>query len=278
MKRGSRILPIPSARRDRPRAPQFGVSRRELLLGLVAGGALPLSGCSLDSRSPGVMSILDKAEALTQGVQRALLSSRTALAPEYPQTAISSYFKPNGSVDPDDPDYVALRQGGFADWKLEVGGLVERPMKLSLAELRQLESRSQITRHDCVEGWSCIGQWKGARLSALLDAAGLKPQARYIAFFCADSLEPSLDASGRYYETIDRIDAYHPQTILAYERNFAPLTVEHGAPLRLRVERQLGYKMAKYVMRVEAIDSFAGIASGRGGYWEDRGYEWYAGI
>ena len=151
-------------------------------------------------------------------------------------------------------------------------------MKLSLAELRQLESRSQITRHDCVEGWSCIGQWKGARLSALLDAAGLKPQARYIAFFCANSLEPSLDASGRYYETIDRIDAFHPQTILAYERNFAPLTVEHGAPLRLRVERQLGYKMAKYVMRVEAIDSFAGIASGRGGYWEDRGYEWYAGI
>ena len=224
------------------------------------------------------MSILDKAEALTESVQRALLSPRTALAREYPQSAISAYFKPNGSVDPDDPAYVALRQNNFADWKLEVGGLVEHPMKLSLDDLRKLESRSQITRHDCVEGWSCIGQWKGARLSALLDAAGLKPQARYIAFFCADSLEPSLDNSGRYYETIDRIDAYHPQTILAYERNFAPLTVDHGAPLRLRVERQLGYKMAKYIMRIEAIDSFAGIAGGRGGYWEDRGYEWYAGI
>ena len=191
---------------------------------------------------------------------------------------IYAYFKPNGSVDPDDPGYVALRQNGFAEWKLDVGGLVERPMKLTLADLRELESRSQITRHDCVEGWSCIGQWKGARLSAVLDVAGLKPQARYIAFFCADTLEQTLDGTGRYYETIDLVDAYHPQTILAYEMNFAPLTVEHGAPLRLRVERQLGYKMAKYVMRIEAIDGFTGIARGRGGFWEDRGYEWYAGI
>ncbi len=288
MSRETRIFPFASAAGarsrfgipgDRPRSPKLGLSRRQMLLGLAAGGgALPLSGCSLDSRSPGVLSILDRAELLTQTVQRALLSTRTALAPEYPQSAISAYFKPNGSVDPDDPAYVALRQGGFADWRLEVGGLVEHPMKLTLSDLRKLDSRSQITRHDCVEGWSCIGQWKGARLSALLNAAGLKPQARYIAFFCADNLDEPHDPNGRYYETIDLVDAYHPQTILAYERNFAPLTVDHGAPLRLRVERQLGYKMAKYIMRIEAIDSFAGIASGRGGYWEDRGYEWYAGI
>ena len=151
-------------------------------------------------------------------------------------------------------------------------------MKLSLADLRALPSRTQITRHDCVEGWSCIGQWTGAQLSALLTAAGLKPQARLIAFFCADTLEQTLDNTGRYYETIDRIDAFHPQTILAYEMNDAPLAVAHGAPLRLRVERQLGYKMAKYVMRIEAIDSFAALGRGRGGFWEDRGYEWYAGI
>ena len=233
-------------------------TRRKLLIGLGLGAAAaPLSACSLDSRSPEVMSILDKAEALTEAVQRALLAPRTALAPEYPPGAISSYFKPNGSVDPDDPAYVAQRQSDFADWKLEVAGLVERPMKLTLADLRAMPSRSQITRHDCVEGWSCIGQWKGAPLSALLDAAGLKPQARYIAFFCADTLEQTLDNTGRYYETIDLIDAYHPQTILAYEMNFAPLPVEHGAPLRLRLERQLGYKMAKYVMRIEAIDGFA---------------------
>ena len=259
--------------------PSARFTRRKLLIGLGLGAAAaPLSACSLDSRSPEVMSILDKAESLTEAVQRALLAPRTALAPEYPPSAISSYFKPNGSVDPDDPAYVAQRQSDFKDWKLEVAGLVERPMKLTLADLRAMPSRSQITRHDCVEGWSCIGQWKGAPLSALLDAAGLKPQTRYIAFFCADTLEQTLDNTGRYYETIDLIDAYHPQTILAYEMNFAPLPVEHGAPLRLRLECQLGYKMAKYVMRIEAIEGFATIARGRGGFWEDRGYEWYAGI
>ena len=254
------------------------LSRRTMLRGLAAGGLLPLAGCSLDSRAPGVMGILDRAEALTLAAQRALFAPRLALAREYSPGSITPYFKPNGSVDPEDPAYVALRQGGFADWKLEVGGLVERPMKLSLAELRALPSRSQITRHDCVEGWSCIGQWKGAQLSALLTAAGLKPQARLIAFFCADSLDDPPDPNDRYYETIDLVDAFHPQTILAYEMNYAPLTVEHGAPLRLRVERQLGYKMAKYVMRIDAIESFARLGGGRGGYWEDRGYEWYAGI
>ena len=259
----------------RPSRPRF--TRRRLLIGLgVGAAAAPLSGC--DAGSPAALRILEKAEGLTKAAQRALLGPRTALAREFPPGAISPYFKPNGSIDPDDPAYVALRQDGFADWKLEVGGLVERPMKLSLADLRALPSRSQITRHDCVEGWSCIGQWKGAQLSALLQTAGLKPQARYIAFFCADTLEQTLDNTGRYYETIDLIDAFHPQTILAYEMNYAPLKVEHGAPLRLRVERQLGYKMAKYIMRIEAIDGFAKISRGRGGFWEDRGYEWYAGI
>ena len=258
---------------------QARFTRRKLLMGLGVGvAAAPLAACSFDTGSPTALNILDKAEAVTKAVQRALLGPETALAPEFPPGAISSYFKPNGSIDPEDPQYVALRQGGFKDWKLEVGGLVERPAKLSLADLRDLPSRSQITRHDCVEGWSCIGQWKGAQLSAVLNAAGLKPQARYIAFFCADTLEETMDNTGRYYETIGLIDAFHPQTILAYEMNFAPLKVEHGAPLRLRVERQLGYKMAKYIMRIEAIDGFAGISRGRGGFWEDRGYEWYAGI
>jgi DMSO/TMAO reductase YedYZ molybdopterin-dependent catalytic subunit len=252
-------------------------NRRKLLMGLGAvAAAAPLSAC--DTGSPAALNILEKAEALTKAAQRALLGPETALAPEYSPGAISAYFKPNGSVDPEDPGYVALRQGGFKDWKLEVGGLVDQPLKLSLSDLRALPSRSQITRHDCVEGWSAIGQWKGAQLSEVLTAAGLKPQARYIAFFCADTLEETLDNTGRYYETIGFIDAFHPQTILAYEMNYAPLKVEHGAPLRLRVERQLGYKMAKYIMRIEAIDDFAKISRGRGGFWEDRGYEWYAGI
>ena len=106
----------------------------------------------------------------------------------------------------------------------------------------------------------------------------MKPQAKYVAFFCADTLELTLDGSGDYYETIDLVDAHHPQTILAYEMNDRPLPVAHGAPIRLRLERQLGYKMAKYVMRIELVDSFAGFGLGKGGYWEDRGYQWYAGI
>ena len=129
-----------------------------------------------------------------------------------------------------------------------------------------------------LEGWSCIGQWTGAKLSAVLQLARLRPQARYLVFHCADTLQQTLDGSGQYYESIDLVDAFHPQTILAYAMDGSALPVPHGAPLRLRVERQLGYKMAKYVMRIEAVDSFAGIDRGQGGFWEDRGYAWYAGI
>ena len=141
-----------------------------------------------------------------------------------------------------------------------------------------MPARTQITRHDCVEGWSCIGKWRGTPLKGVLERAGLKADARYIAFYCADSLEVALDGTGQYYETIDLIDAMHPQTILAYDMNDRPLDIPHGAPLRVRLERQLGYKMAKYIMRIEAIESYAQIGRGKGGYWEDRGYQWYAGI
>ena len=137
-----------------------------------------------------------------------------------------------------------------------------------------MPARSQITRHDCVEGWSAIGKWTGVPLGHLLTEAGLQPQARYLVFHCAD------DFSGTaYYESIDLIDAFHPQTILAYGMNDADLPIGHGAPLRLRVERQLGYKHAKFVMRVEAVASLAGIGAGKGGFWEDASnYDWYAGI
>jgi DMSO/TMAO reductase YedYZ molybdopterin-dependent catalytic subunit len=255
------------------------LSRREILLRIAAGGAtFGLAGCDSVSTSPSGLSVLDAAENLTRFAQRALLAPRTALAPEYSPADISKMFKPNGSVDPDDPDYVKASQEHFVNWKLEVGGLVEKPLQVSLAEIRAYPARTQITRHDCVEGWSCIGKWKGVPLKALLDNAGVKPNAKYLAFFCADTLEQTLDGTGQYYETIDLIDAVHPQTILAYEMNDAPLPVDHGAPLRLRVERQLGYKMAKYVMRIEAIEGFEKLGRGHGGFWEDRGYERYAGI
>ncbi len=139
----------------------------------------------------------------------------------------------------------------------------------------QLPSRTQITRHDCVEGWSAIGKWKGARLGALLERVGPQPAARYLVFHCADPMD---DNGTLYYESIDLEDARHPQTLLAYELNDRPLPIANGAPIRLRVERQLGYKMAKYVMAIELVDSFRHIGGGKGGYWEDQGYEWHAGI
>ena len=217
------------------------------------------------------------AETLTRVTQRALLSPQ-ALAREYSEADLSKEFKANGSTDPQEPDYLAHVKNGFADWKLAVGGLVEQPLSLSLDELRAMPSRTQITRHDCVEGWSCIGKWKGVPLAALLEKAKLKPNARYIVFYCADNLFDTGEEKDKYYELVALVDAVHPQTILAYEMNDQTLPVAHGAPLRLRVERQLGYKMAKYVMRIEAVDEIATIRGGQGGFWEDLGYEWYAGI
>ncbi|CAN7179292.1 molybdopterin-binding protein [Phenylobacterium sp. LjRoot219] len=250
------------------------LDRRRWLKGAAASLAgLWLAACDRISQSRQGQAALASAEGLTRRAQR-LVVDRHALAQEFSPALVSADFRANGSTDPDDPAYRAHVAGGFADWKLVVDGLVERPLALSLAELRAQPARRQITRHDCVEGWSDIAQWTGARLGPLLDKAGLKPEARYIVFHCADSL----DGATRYYESIDLIDAYHPQTILAYAMNDAALPVAHGAPLRLRVERQLGYKHAKYVMRLEAVADFAKIEGGQGGYWEDRGYEWYAGI
>ncbi len=249
------------------------LSRRNLLVrGGAAGAAVLLGGCDQLSQSRSVRNVLDSAEGLTQAAQRLLLSRR-ALAREYPESALSAHFRANGSITVNDPTYQAQVETGFADWRLKIDGLVARPTELSLAELRRLPARTQITRHDCVEGWSAIGKWTGARLGPLLQSVGLKPEARYLVFHCADTLEGDL-----YYESIDLIDAFHEQTILAYDMNDKPLPVPHGAPLRLRVERQLGYKMAKYVMRMEAVASLAAMRGGRGGFWEDRGYAWYAGI
>jgi DMSO/TMAO reductase YedYZ molybdopterin-dependent catalytic subunit len=242
-----------------------------------SAGALALGGCDRISESPTAREILDSAEHVTLAAQRLLLG-KAALAREYTQADLSPAFRANGSTSVDDFDYQAMADKEFVDWRLEVAGLVDKPLELSLADLRTMPSRTQITRHDCVEGWSCIGKWKGVPLAKVLDAAGAQGKARYVVFRCADTLEETLDGTGQYYESIGFEDAYHPQTILAYEMNDRALPIPHGAPLRLRVERQLGYKMAKYIMRIELVDDFAGIGRGRGGFWEDRGYEWYAGI
>lgn len=238
-----------------------------------AGGALVLSGCDRLSRTEWFPRMLGGAETLNDKLHH-LIAPAGSLAKEFTEADISPVFRSNGTSFPRGRQYAELAAGRFDDWRLDVGGLVERSLRFSLAELRGLPARTQITRHDCVEGWSAIGKWKGAPLAEILARAGPRPNARYVVFHCADVM----DDGQPYYESIDMEDAFHPQTILAYELNDAPLPIPNGAPLRLRVERQLGYKMAKYLMRIELVEHFGNISGGNGGTWEDQGYEWYAGI
>ena len=240
-----------------------------------AAGALALAGCQRLSQSEWFPKVLGVGETASR-VALGLVAGRKAMAQEFTPADLSPTFRSNGTAEPNSDAYRALMAGNFADYRLEIGGLVERPIALSLIELLALPNRTQITRHDCVEGWSAIGKWKGARLAAVLEVAKPKPAARFVVFHCADPM--AQDGTDFYYESIDLDDAFHPQTILAYEMHDAPLPVQNGAPLRLRVERQLGYKHAKYVMRLELVESFAQIAGGNGGYWEDQGYQWFAGI
>ena len=250
------------------------LTRRQMLLrGSAAFGTILLTGCDRLTQAPSFRRVLDGAERLTYRSQRLVVGAH-ALAREFPESALSPVFRSNGTSHPQSDLYDRLLANDFLDWRLRVAGLVASPLQLSLSALRAMPARTQITRHDCVEGWSAIGKWTGVPLSAVLHLARPLPTARFAVFYCADAL----DGNDTYYESIDLVDAYHPQTILAYGMNDQPLPVAHGAPLRLRVERQLGYKQAKYVMRIELVDRLDHIGGGKGGFWEDRGYEWYAGI
>ena len=273
----------------------------------VAGAAgLVLAGCDRIAASRTGQAAFKASGKLTYGAINGLdggqltpgeLSYRAArampsgkLAPEYASAAISSTFKPNGSLDPKDPAYKALAAGRFASYALPVGGLVAKPRAFTLADLKGLPARTQITRHDCVEGWSCIGLWTGVPLRDVLDLVEPRPEARYVVFHCFDRYDTdyttdAVDAvqtlDGRagpvFYGSIGMDAAVHPQTILAYGMNGQDLPVAYGAPLRLRLERQLGYKMTKYIKSIDLVASFAGLGDGHGGYWEDQGYQWYAG-
>jgi DMSO/TMAO reductase YedYZ molybdopterin-dependent catalytic subunit len=258
------------------------LTRRNILrAGLASAAAFPLGGCEafdfLRERDNAMREFMIKMNTLTYKAQRLLLSA-DQLAPEFLASDIQQDMRANGSTEPDTDDYLALQESSFANYQLDVRGLVERPMQFTLDALRALPSRTQITRHDCVEGWSCIAKWQGVPLHHILDQVGVKSEARYVMFHCFDAIEKSLSGEILYYESIDLIDARHPQTILAYAMNDKPLPVENGAPLRVRVERQLGYKMAKYIKSIEVISDFTQIGEGHGSYWADRGYEWFAGI
>jgi DMSO/TMAO reductase YedYZ molybdopterin-dependent catalytic subunit len=250
------------------------VSRRSLITGLTASAAGLLTGCDSLARDERFRKALFSAENMHKWLQRSL-QDRQALAQEFRADQRSRFFRGNGTLNPNTEDYKALWRSDFADWRLRVDGLVARPLSISLAQLHAMPHRVQTTRHDCVEGWSAIGTWRGVPLKIVLDAAQLSTRAKYLVFHCMDDM----GGGATYYESIDMIDAFHPQTVLAFALNEKPLHVRNGAPLRLRVERHLGYKHAKYLSGIEAVADLSSIRGGKGGFWEDvAGYEWYAGI
>ncbi len=253
------------------------ITRRTLMAGGSVAAAALTAACDPIPDMQSLRGILDFGEFLSLHAQRLLLAGQP-LAREYTEAEISEEFPVNGTERPGGTAYFRHVMSNFANFRLTLDGLVKRPLSLTLDEIKAMPSRTQITLHSCDEGWSAIGKWTGVPLSALLQAAELMPEARYLVFRCMDEMVRTPDSSGLYYESIDLFDALHPQTILAYGMNGKALPVAHGAPLRLRVERQIGYKSAKYVNRIEAVDRLNHIAGGRGGFWEDRGYQWYAGL
>ena len=262
---------------------QLILSRRRLLgFGAAGASSLILSGCDqfdfLANRDDPTRNFLERANELTYAAQRALVPDQ-ALAREYAASEIRQGQRPNGSTDPRNvAEYAEQVATNFANYRLSITGLVETPVSFSLDQLRNMPARSQITRHDCVEGWSCIAKWTGTTLGAVLDQAKPKPTARFAVYHCYDQMGGGLSAPEPYYESSDLIDAYHPQTILAYGLNNQTLPIANGAPVRLRIERALGYKQPKYVHTIELVDNFARFGRGMGGYWEDQGYDWYGGI
>jgi DMSO/TMAO reductase YedYZ molybdopterin-dependent catalytic subunit len=249
------------------------LSRRKLIkagLGAVAGVGALGAGMRFADRCGLIPAnhrgIYGLSETLTYAGQR-LLTKLPSMAREFDRSQISKLAPVNGKAPATEP-YQRLLAGGFADWRLSIDGMVARPGAFSLAELRSFPSRSQITHQACEEGWSFIAEWTGVPLSHVLELVGIHPDARWVFFFTFDE----------WWDSIDMDDALHPQTLLAYGMNGAELPIDHGAPLRLKVARQLGYKSLKYLSRITVTDSAAGIGDGLGSGSPSAGYSWYAGI
>lgn len=252
---------------------QILTTRRALITGLTSAGGLLLSGCS-KQLPPTYGNVLRMGDLLTYTAHRLLLPG-DRLAKEYAHGDITS-IPAVGTTDPADshqdafnaengPAYARLQAGGFTDYRLSITGRVARPGTYSLADLKRFPARTQITKHTCEEGWSAIAEWTGVPLRSVLDAAGILPSARFVNFFAFDELA----------EGLDMLDALHPQTILAYGMNGRDLPVPHGAPVRLRIETQLGYKSLKYIRHIVVKDEFDDL--GKNGDLQN-GWSWYAGI
>lgn len=253
---------------------KFIISRRKVITGIASSGGLMLAGCSPKEMPPTYGNVLRMGDLLTYRTFRMLLPAHS-LVREYDHGDITS-SPAVGTSNPADPHegvfnadrgplYDRHRAAGFADWRISVEGRVARPGSFSLADLKALPSRTQITKHTCEEGWSAIAEWTGVPLRAVLEAAGILPSARFVNFYAYDDIA----------EGIDMIDALHPQTILAYGMNGRELPIPHGAPLRLRVETQLGYKSVKFLDRIVVKDEFDDL--GKIGSLQN-GWAWYVGI
>jgi DMSO/TMAO reductase YedYZ molybdopterin-dependent catalytic subunit len=236
--------------------------RRVFIKGLASSAGVLLAGCT-PTDPPTYGNVLRMGDLLTYKAHRLLLPAHS-LAREYDYSDISS-VPAIGTTNPDDPVYQQLLANRFADWRLVVEGSVARPHAFSLDELQRMPARTQITRHTCEEGWSAIAQWTGVPLRAVLEAAGVRSTARFVQYYAYDG----------WVDGIDMLDALHPQTILAYGMNGRDLPISHGAPIRLRVEKQLGYKSMKFLRRIVVTDHFDD--HGRRGLIQN-GWSWYAGI
>lgn len=209
-------------------------------------------------------------QALSDPLRNALFGHGVSVQ-SYRRQDISNYFRINGRP-PAEPEYLTMAADSFANYVLEVDGLVTHPLRLTLRELRTWPRTTQITKHNCIEGWSAIAEWGGVSFSEIVRRCQPLSDAHYVVFYAFDNKstsEPDPAGPGYFYGTIDMELAAHTQTILAYEMNGVPLPIPHGAPLRLRVESQLGFKMVKYIQRIEFIDDYRHIGAGQGGWRED---------
>jgi DMSO/TMAO reductase YedYZ molybdopterin-dependent catalytic subunit len=249
------------------------ISRRKLVTGGVAAvaGVAGLTAAARIAQRYGLIppdhgGLYGPGETLTYATQRIL--TKHALAREFPRNMISKAPFANPTAPPNDL-FKQHQSTGFADWRLAVDGMVAHPASFSLADLRSLPLRSQITEVACEEGWSYVAEWIGTPLHEVLRETGALPQARYVVYFSIDT---------DWWESIDMADALHPQTLLTLGMNDGDLPVSFGGPLRLRVPRQLGYKSVKYITRLTVTDSLKSFGKGLGSASPEAGYSWYAGI